>query len=237
MTTRWSRVVRAGDDDEKTAQEALAGLCQDYWRPLYHFARRRGSSPQDAQDLTQGFILRMLEKSTFGRADQERGRFRTFLITTFVQYMMNQHRDQTRQKRGGSQAMLSLDEDDAERQYAAQMQDWLTPERQYERSWALAMLERVMQRLREEYVKAGRLLLFEVIQPHIAGGAGRPGYEGMAATLGMSTTAVTVSMFRMRKRYGQLLREEIGSTVDSPAEVEDELRHLINVLAATPDGA
>lgn len=234
MTTRWSMVLRAGETDEAEARRALEGLCRDYWRPLYHFARRKGCTPEDAQDLTQGFLMRMLEKNALGAADRALGRFRTFLMTAFSRHMMNEHRDQTRQKRGGGLAAAGMDE--VESEYAAQAQDWLTPERQYERSWALAMLERVLQRLREEYVKAERLPLFEAIQPHLAGGPGRPGYAGMAAALGMSETALSVSVHRMRRRYGLLLREEIAATVDTPEEVEDELRHLISVLSAPPQG-
>ena len=233
LTTRWSLVVRAGDDDEEAAAQALADLCRDYWRPLYHFARRKGQSAEDAQDLTQGFIAKLLESGSFSRADREVGRFRTFLISSFVKYMSNQHRDQTAQKRGGEMLMASLDDPEVEADYA--MQDTMTPERLYERSWALALLERVMLRLREEYEKAGRMRLWEAIEPHLAGGSGRPGYAKMAAELGMSESALTVSVHRMRKRYGALLREEIAATVEDAAEVDDELRHLMAIVSSTTD--
>jgi RNA polymerase sigma-70 factor (ECF subfamily) len=233
LTTRWSLVVRAGDDDEKTAAKALADLCRDYWRPLYHFARRKGQSAEDAQDLTQGFIAKLLESGSFSRADREVGRFRTFLISSFMNYMSNQHRDQTTQKRGGDLRMTSLDDPDLEAGYAAH--DRMTPERLYERSWALALLERVMLRLREEYEKAGRMRLWDAIEPQLTGGSTRPGYAKMAAELGMSESALTVSVYRMRKRYGTLLREEIAATVTDAAEVEDELRHLMVIVSGVGD--
>lgn len=233
LTTRWSLVARAGDGDDSTAAQALADLCRDYWRPLYHFARRKGQSPQDAQDLTQGFIAKLLESGSFSRADREQGRFRTFLISSFVKFMSNHHRDQMAQKRGGHMNPVSLDDESVELEYATH--DSMTPERLYERSWALALLERVMQRLREEYEKAGRMQLWEAIEPHLAGGGGRPGYARMAAELGMGESALTVAVHRMRKRYGTLLREEIAATVADAAEVDDELRHLMAVVSGTSD--
>ena len=233
LTTRWSRVVRAGDGDADTALQALGELCRDYWRPLYFFARRKGNSAEDAQDLTQGFIAKLLESGSFSRANRELGRFRTFLLGAFVNYMANQHRSQMTEKRGGDVQLESLDDPDLETDYAAH--DTMTPERLYERSWALALLERVMLRLREEYEKAGRLRLWEAIEPQLTGGAGRPGYAKMAAELGMSESALTVAVHRMRKRYGVLLREEIAATVVDAPEVDDELRHLMVIVSGTTD--
>ena len=232
LTTRWSRVILAGDATVADAHEALSSLCRDYWRPLYHFARRKGHSPEDAQDFTQGFIAGLLAHNGIARADRERGRFRTFLISAFCHYLANQHRDRSAQKRGGENAMLSLD--DADAGFAQQASDGVTPELEYERSWAMALLERVMGRLRDEYAGAGRLALFEKMQPHLSGAAGRPGYARLGEELGMSEGAVTVAMHRMRRRYGELLREEIAATVATPEEVEDELRHLMNVVSGGP---
>ena len=231
LTTRWSRVVRAGDSDHPEAHEALSGLCQDYWRPLYHFARRKGHSHEDAQDLTQGFIAGLLEKGSIARANPERGRFRTFLLSAFCYYLSNEYRDQTTLKRGGNGRILSL-QDGAQVGLLEQAVDNMTPEHAYERSWALALLERVLVRLRAEYLKAGRAQLFEVIQPHLSGAAGRPGYAALGASVGMSESAITVAVHRMRRRYGELLREEIAATVAAPEEVEDELRHLLQVVSA-----
>lgn len=209
-------------------------MCRDYWGPLYHFARRKGHQPEDAQDLTQGFILTLLEKNSIALADRERGKFRTFLLSAFCHYLANERRDRAAQKRGGGQALISWDAE-CEQGYLLQASDPITPERQYERSWALELLERVMSRLREEYETAGRLQLYEAIQPHISGAEGRPGWARLGATLGMSESAVTVAMHRMRRRYGDLLREEIANTVASPREVEDELRHLMHVVSAAPE--
>lgn len=233
LTTRWSLVLLAGDSEAQDAQEALASLCRDYWRPLYHFARRKGHSMEDAQDCTQGFIAGLLAQNGIARANRERGRFRTFLISAFCHFLANRHREQSALKRGGDRLLVSLDEE-AEAGFAVQAIDGLTPELEYERSWALALLERVMGRLREEYVQAERLALFEAMQPHLSGAAGRPGYARLGQELGMSEAAITVVMHRMRRRYGELLREEIAATVNAPEEVEDELRHLMNVVSGAP---
>lgn len=232
LTTRWSRVLRAGDLESTDAQLALEGLCRDYWKPLFDFARRKGHSPEDAQDLTQGFIAKLLATNSLSRADRERGRFRTFLLSAFCNFMVGDHRCQTALKRGGAQRPVSLDEVASEQGTVMHPRDPMTPEREYERSWALALLERVLLRLRAEYETAGRRLLYEAVEPHISGGAGRPGYAEIGAGIGMSESAVTVAVHRMRKRYGQLLREEIAATVATLEDVEDELRHLMNVVSA-----
>jgi RNA polymerase sigma-70 factor (ECF subfamily) len=228
MTTRWSRIIAAGGEDEGRSRQALADLCRDYWKPLYFFARRKGKSPEDAQDLTQGFIASLLESQTLSRADRSLGRFRSFLLSSFSNYIVNEHRQGTALKRGGGRPMASLDDPGVEESYAAQ--ETTTPEMLYDRSWALALLDRGMQRLRGEYVKADRLPLYEKIQPIVAGTGGL-GHAQIAAELGMTEGAVTVSVHRMRKRYGQLLREEIAETVDSEEEIESELRHLISVVS------
>jgi RNA polymerase sigma factor (sigma-70 family) len=233
MTTRWSRVMLAGDSAAEDSREALASLCRDYWRPLYYFARRKGHATEDAQDFTQGFIMGLLEQNGIARADRKRGRFRTFLLSAFCHFLANEHRDQAALKRGGGQVIVSLDEE-AEAGFAAQVSDGATPEAEYERTWALALLDRVMGRLRDEYVQAERLALFEKMQPHLSGAAGRPGYARLGEELGMSEGAITVAMHRMRRRFGELLREEIAATVATPEEIEDELRHLLNVVSGGP---
>ena len=233
MTTRWSRVVLAGTPAEPDGREALSSLCRDYWGPLYHFARRKGHAPEDAQDLTQGFILSLLENNGIALASRERGRFRTFLLSAFCNYLAKDSRDRSAQKRGGGTAPISWDAE-VERRLLEQPSDQLTPELQYEKSWALALLDRGMSRLRVEYEQANRLPLYEAIQPHISGAEGRPGYAQLGASLGMGVSAVTVAMHRMRRRYGELLRDEIAQTVMTPDEVEEELRHLMNAVSALP---
>lgn len=231
VTTRWTRVILAGDVSSEESQEALASLCRDYWRPLYHFARRRGHSPEDAQDLTQGFILGLLEKNRIARADRTRGRFRTFLISAFCDHLANERRNASALKRGGGVLIESLD---VEAAYVENATDGVTPEVEYERTWALALLQRVMGRLRREYEDAKRLNLFEALQPYLGGGTGRPGYATLGLELGMSEGTVTVAMHRMRRRYGELLREEVGETVSDPSEIEAELRHLVSVVSQAP---
>lgn len=233
-TTLWSRVIRAGSSSEPDGREALANLCGDYWGPLYHFARRKGHQPEDAQDLTQGFILSLLENNGIALANRDRGKFRTFLLSSFCHYLANDHRQNTAQKRGGGRVPISW-EAECEEGFLLQASDRMTPELQYEKSWALALLDRVMQRLRAEYEKAGHLSLYEALQPFMSGAEGRPGYARLGTALGMSESAVTVAMHRMRRRYGELLREEIAQTVTSAQEVEDELRYLMQVVSATPD--
>jgi RNA polymerase sigma-70 factor (ECF subfamily) len=233
VTTRWSQVVLAGDSGHPDAHEALSGLCHDYWRPLYYFARRKGHRPEDAQDLTQGFIAGLLEKGGIARANPERGKFRTFLLSAFSHYLSNQHREQMAQKRGGNWTPLSLN-DGADEGFLEQAVDTMTPEEVYDRSWAFSLLEKVMGQLRAEYARADRTRLFEAIQPHLSGAAGRPGYASLGASLGMSESAITVAVHRMRRRYGELLREEIAATVTSPKEVDDELRHLIQMVSTSP---
>lgn len=188
-TTRWSRVLRLGNPDEAEARRALERLCGDYWKPLYEFARRKGQPPEDAQDLTQGFIAQLLEKDSFQKADQDRGRFRTFLLAGFYHFMMGQHRSRTTLKRGSQHVLVSWDEEAVEREHGLHPLDSMNPETGHERNWALAVLERVMEALRGEYEKAGRHTLFGAIQPHLSGGAGRPGYAKPGESIGMSESS------------------------------------------------
>ncbi len=235
LTTRWSRVILAGEVTSEEAHEALSDLCRDYWRPLYHFARRKGHAPEDAQDFTQGFIQGLLEKNGIALADRQRGRFRTFLLSSFCNFLAGQHRGATALKRGGGLKFVSLDAEATEF-FSPSAVEVMTPELHFERSWALALLERVMTRLRGEYAQAGRLPLFETLHPHLSGAAGRPGYDQLSAALGLSPSTVAVTMHRMRRRYGELLREEIAATVMTSDEVEDELRYLMRVIAAPQGG-
>lgn len=230
-TTRWSRVLLAGGPQEADeAQAALAGLCRDYWYPLYALARRRGLDGPDAEDATQGFFLHLLEGGALRRAREERGRFRSFLLGSMQHYLNNLHRHDRALKRGGGKAPLSLDAMAAEDRYAREPADPLTPEAQFDRNWALALIERVFRRVEEDYGKAGKGDLFAALRPCLAGEAGHPGYEAIARELGMSTAAVGTAVFRMRRRYGELMREEIAHTVGSPAEVEEEIAQLMRAV-------
>jgi DNA-directed RNA polymerase specialized sigma24 family protein len=198
-TTQWSRVLRGEDVAE--SREALAGLCSDYWKPLYHFARRKGFSPQD---LTQGFILSLLESDSFARADPVRGQFRSFLMVAFTHFLAKQWRESSALKRGGGLSNLSLDEPEAEALHQSLAADGATPEQAYERAWGLALLDRAMERLRRKYEEAGRGDLYAALQPLLAGTKERPGYYRIGQGLGMSESAVTAAMHQMRKSYGSL---------------------------------
>jgi RNA polymerase sigma-70 factor (ECF subfamily) len=220
----------AGDSNHPNADEALSSLCRDYWGPLYNFARRKGHSPEDAQDFTQGFIMGLVEKQGFSAADPERGRFRTFLIGAFCNYLTSARRAQSAQKRGGGHVIIPLDED-LEAGFHRHAVDGKSPELIYDQSWAFAILERVMKLLAEEYSKADRNALFQAIQPQLSGISGRLGYAKVGEALGISESAVAVAVHRMRRRYGEILRAEIAATVASTDEVEDELRHLMKIVS------
>lgn len=211
----------AGETTGPDAEAALSDLCRGYWTPIYSFARRAGHSREDAEDLTQGFFLDLLARNSIAGAVQERGRFRSFLLGAFEHYRFNCFRKESTQKRGGGVELFSMDAGPAEAGLAMEAATTGTPETMYERTWALALLAKVMERLKAEY---------EAVYPHLAGESSRPGYAGMAAVLGISENAIPLAVRRMRKRYGILLREEIAATVVSEAEVDDELRYLMKVI-------
>lgn len=223
-------MLRAGDPERDEAQEALASLCQDYWRPLFQFARRAGRSIEDAQDLTQGFFSDLIESNSFARADRARGRFRTFLLAAFVHFMANEQRQQNAQKRGGGQDFVSLEAGE-EVAFQASLLDGTTPELHYERTWAYTLLNRVLARLQRDYEAVGRGALFSALHPYLSGGGGGPGHAELGAKLGMKEGAVSTALHRMRRRYGELLHAEIAETVGTEDEVEDERRHLLRVIA------
>jgi len=229
-TTRWSLVAAAGAADSPAARQALATLCETYWYPLYAYLRRRGHTAEDAQDLTQAFFAALLEKGYLRAADPERGRFRSFLLTALKRFAAKE-RDRARaQKRGGGAALISLDLQAGERRYALEPTDDWAPERAYERRWALALLERVMARLRQQYARAGRERLFDCLKVFLAGESGAPSHQQAAAELGITEGAVKVAVHRLRRRYRAVLRSEVAQTVADPAEVDDELALLLTAL-------
>jgi RNA polymerase sigma factor (sigma-70 family) len=229
-TTQWSRIVAAGDPGAPQAREALAGLCAAYWYPLYAYVRRRGFPPDRAQDLTQSFFARLLEKGVLRAADPARGRFRSFLRAVCADFLANHRDHENAGKRGGGRPVLSIDALDAEGRYAREPAHGLTPERIFDRTWALMLLGRVLEQLREEYRVAGRSATFEVLTPALIDGPRAVAYATLAARLGTTEGAVRVAVHRLRRRYGERLREEIAATVDDPAEVDDELRALFAAL-------
>jgi RNA polymerase sigma factor (sigma-70 family) len=229
-TTRWSRVIAAGDPDAPRARESLADLCAAYWYPLYAYLRRRGQDPDRARDLTQDFFADALERGLLARADPARGRFRSFLRAACVNYLANSLDRDRALKRGGGRAALSIDSVDAEGRYARELADELTPERIFDRSWALTLLERVLDRLGREYDEVGRSATFEALRGGLVGGPEGVPYATIAARLGTTEGAARVAALRLRRRYGELLRREIASTLDDPADVEDEIRDLFAAL-------
>jgi RNA polymerase sigma factor (sigma-70 family) len=229
-TTHWSVVLTAGSGDSTGALKALEKLCQAYWYPLYAYVRRRGFSPHDAEDLTQEFFARFLEHEWVANADREKGRFRTFLLSAMNHFLANEWDKARAQKRGGGAPLLPLQFDTAETRYRREPADSATPEQHYERRWALALLETVVQRLQKDYEQEGKGELFGALNPCLVGERTSQPYDELARRLALSEGAVKSAVHRMRQRYRQLLREEIAQTVAGPDEVEEELRDLIAVL-------
>jgi RNA polymerase sigma factor (sigma-70 family) len=229
-TTHWSVVVAAGDSASPKAQEALEALCRRYWYPLYAYARRTGHSPEDAQDLTQGFFEHLLKSRLVASADAAKGRFRSFLLQCFRNFMGAEHAKATRQKRGGHQSLLSLDAAGAEARFVGEPADPHRPEQLYERNWALAVLDEALLQVQQEFATSGRERAFEVLRPHLQGEDEDLSYAASARKLATSEAALRVMVYRLRRRYREILNGVVLGTVDSPAEVEDELRHLLQVV-------
>jgi RNA polymerase sigma factor (sigma-70 family) len=227
-TTLWTVVLYAVRDDPARAQAALTQLCQAYWYPLYSFVRRRGYSPHDAEDLTQAFFAQLLEKRGLERVDPTHGRFRTFLLASLKNFLTNDWDRAHALKRGGGQTILSLDEESAESRYLLEPHHDMTPERHFERQWALTLLDQVLDALLHEYQTAGNGDLFEELKAVIIGQPGA--YAEMATRLRRSEGAIKVAVHRLRHRYRELVRARIAETVGE-GEVEDELRHLLAVLS------
>lgn len=232
-TTHWSVVIGAAHARAPEADQALTTLCQRYWFPLYAFVRRAGYSAEDAQDLTQEFFVQLLAKNTLAVANPERGKFRSFLIGAIKHFMANQRRHDRAQKRGGDHAVLSLDFHRGEDRYQRiEPEDHSTPERLYEKRWALALLDLVFTRLREEFSQAGKLPQFDRLKQFLAVRPADTSYHDVAGKLEMTEGAVKVAVHRMRRRYRELLKDEIAQTVTGPEALDDELRDLMAALGA-----
>ena len=230
LTTRWSMVLSARDKASPASALALESLCQGYWYPLYAFVRRQGHSAHDAQDLTQEFFARLLEKDYLQAAEQQKGRFRTFLIVALKRFLLNEW-DKTRaQKRGGGHLFVSLDAGLAETRYRDEASEALTADRLFERRWALTLLEQAMARLRAEYETTGRKAEFEHLKTYLTAERGAVSYREIAAALQMTEGASRVALHRLRKRFRQCFREEIAGTVSNMEEVDDEIRYVVSLL-------
>lgn len=229
--TRWSIVAEARDHRDQEPAAALEELCRTYWMPLYAAVRRFGHDPEDARDLTQEFFARLLEKHWLDAADREKGRFRTFLMVTLKRFLTNQwHRGQAA-KRGGDLTPVPLDTHLAERLYGGSGAHTLTPEQLFDKRWALTLIETALARIEREYHDAGRGAEFAILKPCLIAERGGIDYGALAARIGVSEGAARVAVHRIRKRYRSLFREEIARTVRDEAEVEEEMRALMQALA------
>jgi len=230
-TTHWSVVLAAGDQTSPRVEQALTRLCQTYWFPIYAFVRKRGHSPEQAQDLTQEFFAGFLEKNHVAKAARERGRFRSFLMTSVENFLRNENDRARAQKRGGGRKLISLDEQDAEERYLCEPATEMDPAKTFEQRWAATLLGAVLTRLQEEFGATGRGDLFESLQAHLWGDSQSIPYPQLAEQFGLSLANVKTTAHRLRQRYRELLREEIAHTVALPSQIDDEIRHLMKVVS------
>lgn len=232
-TTNWSVVRGAAGEDSAVARDALAALCEAYWYPVYAYVRRRGHSPADAEDLTQAYFTRFLEREWVRDVRADRGRFRTFLLVSVRNFLSNERERQRATKRGGRETILSLDHATSEGRYLLEPADPVTPETLFERAWASETVARALKRLQEEMsVAADGRERFDQLKAHITGDESSPAYRELAAAWKVSESTVRAAVHRLRKRFGRALRDEITATVADPADVDKELRHLLTVVGA-----
>lgn len=233
-STHWSLVAAAAQRWSPEARQALETLCQAYWYPLYAYARRYLPNPDDARDVTQGFFAQLLEKDYLQAADPHRGRFRSFLLTSFKHFLSKERDRAHAQKRGGGQSLLSLDFQAGERRYTLEPVDHATPEAIFERRWALTLLDQVLGRLKQEFAGAGKGAQFELLKSALTGDGTTALYSELGEQLGISEQAVKVAVHRLRRRYRELLRAEIAQTVTTADEVDEELRALFAAVRGQP---
>jgi len=230
-TTQWSVVLAAGGEDSSRARAALETLCAAYWYPIYAFVRRHGRNADDARDLTQGFLVSLLERRSFDDLQEERGRFRSFLLAALKHYLANASGHDRAQKRGGGVAPLPLEFDAAEGRYVHEPAEPVTPETIFERRWALTVIDHVLQQLRLEWTAAGHTAEFDALKSCLLGDGPAGGYAALAAALDTSEGAIKVAVHRLRRAFQDRLRAHIATTVDGPGEVDDEIRYLIRAMA------
>ena len=231
-TTRWNVVLAAGSTGTAASRDALSVLCEQYWYPLYVYLRRSGHRAIEAEDLVQGFFLRLLEKGALHAADPRRGRFRSFLLAALKHFVANEWDRSRAEKRGGVNPPVAFEVSAGERRYRLEPHDDCTPETLYERQWARTVLHRTTARLRAELRDAQKEHLFHQLEPYLTPDADAPPYAELAAASGMTEGAVKVAVYRLRRRYRDLLRDEIAETVASPEELQDEIHHLISIAGA-----
>ena len=230
-STLWSVVLAAGLSSSAESKQALAKLCCTYWYPLYAFVRRRGHSPEDAEDLTQGFFASLLEKKALRGVEPDKVKFRSFLLALLKNFLANDWDRKHAAKRGGGHQLVSWDDESAEARYLREPSHEATPEILYEQSWALTVIDAVSQRLRDEYAANGKAELFAALQDQLIGAEDADSYAQLALQLRMKEGAVRMAVLRLRRYFKSLLRAEIAQTVADPADLEEELRHLVAAIA------
>jgi RNA polymerase sigma-70 factor (ECF subfamily) len=230
-TTHWTAVIAASRGNSPQANVALEELCRTYWYPLYAYVRRHGHSREDAEDFTQGFFARLLEKNYLEDVSSDKGKFRSFLLMAIKRFLANEWDRANSQKRGGGIAPLSLDWEDAETRYQITPADHLSPDKLYDRAWAVVVLEHVILRLRDEHSTEGKASLYEKLRPFLMMGKSEIPYGRAASELKMSEGAVRVAVHRLRRRYRELLRDEITQTLANPAQADEEMQALFSALA------
>lgn len=228
--TQWTMVISAQNDNSEERSRALEQICRTYWHPVYAYARKRSFNPQDAEDITQGFFAYLLKTDGFGKVQQQQGKLRTFLLVSVRNFMTNDWAKRKAQKRGGGAQILSIDLKDAEDHICLKPADELTPEAVFDRHWATAMLQTVMDRLQAAFENEGKAEQFRALKDFLALGRGERTYQEVGADLGMSEAAIKVAVHRMRKRYRELLLEEIAGTLEPGESAEGELRYLFGVF-------
>jgi DNA-directed RNA polymerase specialized sigma24 family protein len=229
-TTHWTVVLAAGHRSTPQADRALEELCRTYWYPLYAYVRRQGHSKEDAEDLTQGFFASFLKRNYLEHLSSEKGRFRAFLLGSLKHFLANEHDRAGAQKRGGGVAPLSLDWQDADTRYQIDPADQLAPDTLYDRAWATTLLEQVITRLRGECAAEGKAGVFDQLKAFLMAGSGDIPYAEAAAKLSLHEGAVRVAVHRLRKRYRELLRQEIAQTLSDPADLDEEMRALFQAF-------
>ena len=230
-TTHWTVVLAAGQRHTPQSDQAMESLCRNYWFPLYAYVRRRGHVKEDAEDLVQAFFARFLAKNYLAGLSAERGRFRAFLLAALKNFLVNEWKKSQRLKRGGGEVTLSLDWESADTKFQVAATGEPNPEQAFDREWALALLAKVIERLQAECVTEGKAKLFEQLKVFLAAGKGESAQSEVAKALGMEEGAVRVAVHRLRKRYRQLLRDEIANTLSDPAMVDEELRALFGAFS------
>ncbi|MBL9146648.1 MAG: sigma-70 family RNA polymerase sigma factor [Verrucomicrobiaceae bacterium] len=225
--TRWSLLALAKDD--AGAEQAIGDLCRAYWKPVYGELRRRGYSSADAQDLTQDFFARLLRRQSFGRADQSRGRFRSFLLAALDHLIADHWRDRNAQKRGAGEMPLSLNTDEGETWFREVASPSLSPGEAFDQNWALILMDRALASLREEYTASGRSDVFKALEPYLTADSGEDGYASVCGPIGLTPQAFAVAVHRLRRRFRHGVRAQVEMTVADPSEVDAEMKHLFGV--------